>query len=43
MFKKALFVTVIALVVGAVGTWLLMPPTETSPQKPPAEVDEVFV
>jgi WD40 repeat protein len=41
MFKKVLTVTVIALVVGAVGTWLLTVPSP--PPVPPAEVDEVFV
>jgi WD40 repeat protein len=44
MFKKALTVTVIALVVGAVGIWLLTAPELPSPPPvPPAEVDEVFV
>jgi len=40
MFKKALTVTVIALVVGAVGTWLLTPPTLAAPEKTPIAVDD---
>ncbi len=38
MFKKALIVTVIGLVIGAVGTWLLTPPALAAPEKtPPTE------
>jgi|GEM_PF-2069529 len=40
MFKKALTVTVIALVIGAVGTWLLTPPTLAAPENTPIAVDD---